>query len=60
VKVITTFLTLMVTSAVVTRWGQTVDPLQTFMYATGLLVGLGLTACYLRGVSDRPGASTIW
>ena len=60
VKVVATFLTLMVTSAVVMRWGQSVDPLQTVMYAAGLLFGLGLTACYLRGVSDRPGASTIW
>ena len=60
VKVVTTCLTLVVTSAVVMHWGQAMDPLQTSMYATGLLVGLGLTACYLRGVSDRPCASTIW
>jgi hypothetical protein len=62
VKIVATFLTLVVTTAFSLRWGQAVDGLQTAAYTAGLIVGVVLLVVYLRHVHDdsRDIVTPLW
>jgi hypothetical protein len=53
-KASTTFLTLLVNTAIAARWGQEVDGLQTVAYLVGFTGGATLLIWYLRSITAAP------
>jgi hypothetical protein len=58
VKTSATFLTLVASTAIATRWGQRPDPLQTAAYGAGFLLASGLLVRYLKSVGEAPAATS--